>query len=326
VKRSTRAAVVPVAVALLSAVSLPGTAAFAAEDPVHVVASGFAGPLHVAVAPDGSLLDADAFLGAIDRVDPGTGAVTKVTDAPGFSPGVGVKGGQVYFTLSQGEEETTAAALFRWTEDEGVTQVADMLAWEMDKNPDGQPHVDDAASNPYAVLALPGRVIVADAAGNDLVEVRSNGAMRTLTRFPVSFKGDCATATNNGVPNGGCDPTPTDVKLGPDGFLYVSGLGGEAEGHIWKVNATTGQIVEHHDGFPPFTGIAVGNDGSLYAASLFTGQVFRLSHGDVTVAQVSESAGPTGLAMSRTGTLYAGVLDFGENPGSIVSIAPSAFH
>jgi hypothetical protein len=326
VKRSTRAAVVPVAVGLFAALSLPGTAAFAAEDPVQVVASGFAGPLHVAVAPDGGILVADAFLGAIDRIDPVTGAVTKVTDAPGFSPGVGVKGGQVFFTLSQGEEETTAAALYRWTEDGGVTQVADLLAWENDHNPDGQPHVDDASSNPYGVLALPGRVIVADAAGNDLVEVRSNGAMRTLTRFPVSMKGDCATTPNNGVPNGGCDPTPTDVKLGPDGFLYVSGLGGEAEGHIWKVNATTGAIVQHLDEFPPLTGIAVGNDGTIYAASLFTGQVFRLGQGGVTVAQVSESAGPTGLALSRNGTLYAGVLDFGENPGSVVSIAPSAFH
>jgi hypothetical protein len=325
-----RAALVPVATAaLFSALSLPGQAALAADEPVHTVASGFAGPLHLAVGPDGNLVVADAFLGAINSVNPRTGAVTKLTDAPGFSPGVAVKGGQVYFTVSEGtEEETTATMLYRWTADGGVKPVADMLQWEKDHNPDGQLQGTgtDADSNPYAVLALPGRVIVADAAGNDLVEVRANGDMRTLTRFPVSIKGECATRPENGGVGVGCDPTPTDVKLGPDGFLYVSGLGGEAEGHIWKVNATTGEIVSHQDGFPPLTGIAVADDGTIYAASLFTGQVFRLKGNAVSVAQVAEDAGPTGLALSRTGTLYAGTLSFGDAPGSIVSIAPSAFH
>jgi hypothetical protein len=241
---------------------------------------------------------------------------------------VDVKGGQVYFTKSEDPHDGApdgVTALMRWTADSGVTQVADLLAWEYAHNPDGQPQRTDfdADSNPYAVLALPGRTLVADAAGNDIIEVRANGDMRTLTRFPNSFVGDCATATNNGVPNAGCDPTPTDLKLGPDGFLYVSGLGGEAEGHIWKVNATTGAIVEHQGGFPPLTGIAVADNGVVYVASLFTSQVFRLNHGQMSVADVP---GPSGLDIGKSGTLYAGSVDFGDGPGSLLSIAPAAFH
>jgi hypothetical protein len=272
------------------------------------------------------VLVADAFAGTINRVHPSSGAVSVVVGAPGFTPGVDVKGGQVYFTLSTGsEEETGSSSLMRWTDDDGTTLVADMLGYELAHNPDEQPQGtgQDADSNPYGVLALPGRVLVADAAGNDIVEIRSNGAMRTLTVFPNSFAGECATRTNNGVPNGGCDPTPTDLKLGRDGFLYVSGLGGEAEGHIWKVNASTGAIVEHHGGFPPLTGIALDDAGTVYAASLFTGDVFRItSAGGVTVASVP---GPSGLDWAR-GVLYAGSVDFEGGPGSLVAISPSAFH
>jgi hypothetical protein len=307
---------------------VPSAGAFAAPgDPVRVIATGFAGPLHVAVAPGGSVLVADAFAGVISRVDPRTGAVAVVTEPHEWSPGVDAKGQQVLFTVSSDPHEGLpdgATKLMRWTADSGVTQVADLLAWEYAHNPDGQPQRtgEDADSNPYAVLALPGRTLVADAAGNDIVEVRADGRMRTLTVFPNSVAGDCATATNNGVPNAGCDATPTDLKLGPDGFLYVTGLGGEAEGHVWKVNARTGQILEHRGGFPPLTGLAIADDGSLFVASLFTGEVFHLDHGTRTVADV---AGAVGLDWAR-GTLYAGTVDFEGGPGSLVSIAPSAFH
>ncbi len=327
-KRFSKAALVAVSTTgMFTALASPGAGVLAAPgDAVRVVATGFAGPLHVAAGPGGVVYVADAFAGAIDRVDASTGAVTELVSQPAFTPGVDVKGGQVYFTRSVDPHAGAPdgeTALMRWTDDGGTTQIADLLAWEYAHNPDGQPQRtnEDADSNPYSVLALPGRTLVGDAAGNDIVEVRANGSMRTLTVFPNSFAGECATRSNNGVPNAGCDPTPTDLKLGPDGFLYVSGLGGEAEGHIWKVNATTGAIVSHQGGFPPLTGIAVADDGTLFAASLFTGQVFRLGNGSMTVADV---AGPSGLDWAR-GTLYAGSVDFEGGPGSLLAISPAAF-
>ncbi|HVE64855.1 MAG TPA: ScyD/ScyE family protein [Mycobacteriales bacterium] len=309
------------------ALAVPGAVVLAdAGHGVRTIASGFAGPLHLSVAPNGQIYVADAFLGQIDRVDPSTGSITPVVTGLGFSPGVDVHGGQIFFTNShfpESETEQGSTSLLRATPDGTVKTVADMLAYELANNPDGQPRRDDADSNPYAVLALPGRTLVADAAGNALIEVRPNGRMRTLTVFPVSYAGECATATNNGVPNGGCDPVPTDIALGPDGFLYVSGLGAEVEGFVWKVDATTGQIVSTRGGLPPLTGIAVGDDGSVYASSLFADTIFRFApSGAVSTATVT---GPTGLDYAR-GVLYAASVDFSGGPGSVVAVSPAAFH
>ena len=323
--KTMRAGVVAVATAgLLGAPAVPGAQA-APGDPVEVIATGFAGPTHVAVAPGGDVVVADGFLGSIQRVDARTHEVTTITSPGGFTPGVEVKGQVAYFTMSTEPEQGLpqgTTRLMRVTPGGTVTQVADLLAWELAHNPDGQPQdAADAVSNPYGVLALPGRVLVADAAANDIVEVRADGSMRTLTVFPVSRAGECAAATNNGVPNGGCDPVPTDLALGPDGYLYVSGLGAEVEGFIWKVDAWTGEIVSTQGGLPPLTGLAVADDGTVFASSLFTGQVFRFGQGGVAVASV---AGPAGLDWAD-GVLYAGTLDFGGGPGSVVAIRPGAF-
>jgi hypothetical protein len=324
VKSFIRGAVVTVTAAgMVSALAVPASAV--PGDPVETIASGFAGPTQVAVAPNGDVIVADGFLGAISRIDAETHAVSEITSMPAFTPGVEVKGQQVYFTASTEPEQGLPQGrtlLMRVTDGEPATEVADLLAWELAHNPDGQPHNDDDAwSNPYAVLALPGRVLVADAAANDIIEVRSNGAMRTLAVFPVSRAGDCATATNNGVPNGGCDPVPTDLALGPDGYLYVSGLGAEVEGFIWKVNAWTGEIVDTTGGLPPLTGIAVADDGTVFASSLFTGQVFRFDGGGVAIADVP---GPAGLDWAD-GVLYAGSIDFSGGPGLVLAIRPAAF-
>jgi len=323
-KRFSRAAVVTAATTgMLVSTAVPG--AQAAAHPVETIATGFAGPTHVAVAPNGDVIVADGFMGNIQRVDAQTHDVTTIASPGGFTPGVEVKGQVAYFTMSTEPEQGLpqgTTKLMRTSPDGDVREVADLLAWELAHNPDGQPQNDeDAVSNPYGVLALPGRVLVADAAANDIVEVRANGSMRTLTVFPVSMAGDCATATNNGVPNGGCDPVPTDLALGPDGYLYVSGLGAEVEGFVWKVDAWTGEIVDTTGGLPPLTGVAVADDGTVFASSLFTGQVFRFGSGGVTVASVP---GPAGLDWAD-GVLYAGTLDLGGGPGSVVAIRPAAF-
>jgi len=326
VKRIVRAALAAATTGAMSiALGVPGSPAYA-TDGVTVLATGFAGPLHISATPTGSVAVADAFAGTISQVNPATGDISPIVSEQGFTPGIGVKGGQYFYTLSTGSEtEAGDALLMRATTDGTRSQVADLLAYELANNPDGQPlGVNDADSNPYAVLALPGRVLVADAAGNDIVEVRADGTMRTLTVFPVSFAGECATATNNGVANGGCDPVPTDMAYRSDGLLFVSGLGGEVEGHIWVVNAKTGAILDHIDGFPPLTGIAVAPDGTVYASSLFAGLIFR--HSPSGVDSVAQVPGAADVAVGKDGTLYATTVDFEGGPGSLVTVSPSAFH
>lgn len=71
------------------------------------------------------------------------------------------------------------AVLGRVTADGTYSIVADIGSFENDENPDD----DLTDSNPYGVLALPGKTIVADAGANALFEVRANGHIRTLAVF-----------------------------------------------------------------------------------------------------------------------------------------------
>lgn len=308
---------------LCGAAALP--AAAASPGGPRTVVSGLVGPLHLTVS-DGSLLIADSFAGQIVRADPKTGK--KRVLASGINVSSVSVGGGGGILAAIGEGEGAKQSLVRVASGR-QTQIADLLAYEKAHNPDGQPQRPgaDSLSNPYDVLALPaGRTLVADAGANDILAVRADGKVSTLTALPVSHKGVCAHTTNNGVKNGGCDPVPTAMALGPDGYLYVSGLGAEVEGHVWKIAQSTGQIVAQWDGFPPLTGIAVGNLGSVYVSSLFTNKVFRLSATGAVRATV-DVPGPTGLHVSGQ-NIYAGSVVMPPNAapvGSVMQIPMSAF-
>jgi hypothetical protein len=310
------------AASLAAATLIAAPAATAAPPPPFVpVASGFDGPLHIAFGPGRSLYVASAGLAgtpSIDKVDLRTGAVRHVLSPQGFSPGIDVRGnGRVLFTLSEGAgpEEQGPTWLKRINASGRVTTLADMLKIERMLNPDGQdPNAPDAESNPYSVLALPGRTIVADAAGNSLIEIRANKRARVLTAFPTFAAPGCQNA-NPGV-GALCDPVPTDVEMGPDGYLYVSGLGAEVMGHIYKVNARTGAIVQTWGDLPPLTGIDVAPDGTIYVASLFTNQVFRIARNGVTIADIPAPADVE---------LGCGMILVSSLTGSIFSVNRNAF-
>lgn len=312
--------------------ALPSSAAPTPADagPTPVV-SDLAGPLHLSYrASDDSLYIADAFAGLVWKADPTTG---DKAPAPGgaFAPGTFVTGvdnasnGGFYatITLPGPQDEQNPTQLVKVGPNGGQRVVADLLAYELENNPDGEPQQGDTLSNPYDVLAVPGGgAYVADAAGNDILFVADSGKVRTLTVLPVSRRGDCADVENNGVPNGGCDAVPTDMMIGPDGFLYVAGLGGEVEGIVWKIDRSTGQIVQAWRKLPPLTGVAVDEDGNIYASSLFVGAILRITpDGERTAVEVP---GPTGLAL-HDGKLYTGSLDFGGGPGSVLRIGVHLF-
>lgn len=306
--RIRRAAAVGVAaVALVVPVAAPA----AADGHVSVVAEELAGPLQVEVAPNGTIYVTEAFGSQVTAIDKKGRRTVLWSGAPGtFSPGIGVQGGQIYVTTSEfaeagepGEEGEVqvGASLLRLNPSGRVTRTVDLLAYELRVNPDGQIQFDpetgaelDALTNPYDVLALPGRTLIADAGANVINEVRANGRMRTLTVLPVVENEECLP---NNTPRGerSCDPVPTGIVLGPDGYLYVSGLGGEVEGHIWKIDARSGAIVQTWSGLPPLTGIAVAPDGTLYVSSGFTDQVLRVDTATGGVSGSVELPTPTGM-------------------------------
>ena len=133
-----------------------------------------------------------------------------------------------------------------------VSVAANVTAVER-SDPDGQ----GFDSNPYGVLCLRNRQIVADAGGNTLVDVR-DGRARLLTVFPDHDGGDAV---------------PTSLTAGPDGNIYVGDLGHLRPGaaRVWKVSRS-GEILGYRGGFTSVVGVDVTQDGTLYVSELFGGR------------------------------------------------------
>lgn len=200
--------------------------------------------------------------------------------------------------------------------------VGDITAYELANDPDGQ----GPDSNPYAVLALPSRTLVSDAAANDILSVDSAGRVSVFAVLPTITTGPCGLAADNngddtiddadknGDGRFSCDSVPTSLALGPDGSVYVGGLAAETpgEGRVWKLDGSTGAILQVWSGLTTVTGVAVATDGTVYASELFKnvdfstftpgGQVTRIApDGTRTVAAVPF---PAGVAASPDGSVY----------------------
>jgi hypothetical protein len=120
-------------------------------------------------------------------------------------------------------------------------------------------------SDPYGITVVGTTGYVADAAGNTLLAVTPNGAVRQLTVFHYRH-GDGS--------DGSYDAVPTAVTPGPyqgRQVLYVADLGSLMPGaaNIYAVDPDTGAILHTWSGFTGLNGIAVDPAGTIYATSLF---------------------------------------------------------
>lgn len=139
-------------------------------------------------------------------------------------------------------------------------QIADLAAVEISTNPDGGTHYGfgpdvsadclaqlppevpasyngEVDSHPYAVAVSGHTVYIADAGANSILKVNeSTGSASTLAVLPPQpVTVTAAAAAGMGLPE--CiighsyafEPVPTDVEIGPDGWLYVTLLPGGPE-------------------------------------------------------------------------------------------------
>ncbi len=238
-----------------------------------------------------------------------------------------------------------------------VNRFADLLAFELANNPDGQTQFDDshnpldALSNPFYILRMRGwwgrgpRLLVADGGANDVLKVGRRGKVSTFFVPPTVNTGACAGRPNNDAQTTGCDAVPTGIAYGPGNRLYVSALTGEApgEGRVYVLNADTGKLKWTVSGFTTPTGVAVAPNGAIYVSEVMegmpqgppapgfdpatVGRIVRVApNGQRTYAQV---AMPTGLLWHR-GSLYSTTWSVGSfmgmaNSGQVVRVAGSAF-
>lgn len=196
----------------------------------------------------------------------------------------------------------------------------DIAAHEAHANPDGT----DIDSNPYGILAQPGRRLVADAGGNSIV---SSGVLDWLFghRFTRTFAVLPRTAAD-------LDAVATTVVEGPDGYIYAGQLTGapffRGAASIYRIPPFGGTPEPYVTGLTAVVDMAFDRRGTLYIVEIASGLVpgpgadpgvgvgrlLRKRKGHpVEVVLDQGLTFPAGIAIAHDGTLY--MTNFGIFPG-----------
>jgi hypothetical protein len=212
----------------------------------------------------------------------------------------------------------------------------DLGAYEAATNPTG----DEEDSNPYGILALPGKKIVADAGANALNQVLANGTISTLAIFPDRL---AEAPPFLELPPGTLipmDAVPTSVALGLDGHYYVGQLTGfpfpVGGANVYRVPAQGGTPEVYAGGFSAIVDVAFGPNGELYVLELaknglldafifndWTGALIRVDT-DGTRTEIAEGSlfAPGGVAVDSNGTIYVTNNSIFSGVGRVVRITP----
>ncbi len=264
---------------------------FAGNGQLYVAEAGRGGDGNCVVTGNG-LLNCYGETGAVTRIDP-TGArppFRMLAGLPSIAPegGFGATGphdvefigssGQLVFGLGGvadlrtglGPKADMLGTVVKLWGRKPPRQSADVTAFETANDP-----VPPADSNPYGVLALPGRRVVADAGANALFEVRQDGRIRTLAVFPPR---QVLAPPFLGLPPGAMIPmqaVPTCLAEGPDGFLYVGQLTGFpfpiGGANVYRVPRRGGTPEVYATGFTNIVDLAFDPSGTLYVLQIGNG-------------------------------------------------------
>ena len=309
---------------------------------------GLVSPLGLAVERGGTVYTTQNFIGQLTKVSR-NGKVSVAASAPGMEiAAVSVRRGTVYY--AQSAMDHSSAVLMKMKNGGTPTPLADLWAYENSANPDqintygfeGLPqscadqfdpsvppflsasYTGTIDTHAYGSVALDDAVYVADAGANAILRVDYDGTVSTTAVLPPAdpIVADVDLVAEFGFPACAAghtyrfEPVPTDVELGPDGWLYVSLLPGGPEspalgarGSIVKVDPDSGEIVKVASGFVGTTGLAVSpKSGTVYVAELFggpngTGQISVVPRGASTPTVLMAISSPAAIQLNK-GSLY----------------------
>jgi len=273
------------------------------DEPVVVLAEGLEAPFGID-ADHRKVLVAENGADQITAVSLPDGSTSAAVGGLRSPAGVADAGRELAIVTSGSDVPdaslTGDASIFAAGRDGTAELVADLEAYELAENPDGQPQFDDegvpldALSNPFAVIARKGGghghgghdadaersgskergwALVADGGANAVLAVTRGGQVSTFFVPPTIADGACEGRPNNDPAVPGCDSVPTGLAYGPDGSLYVSTLNGEApgEGRVYVLDPRTAEIRDVIGGFTSPTGVAVREDGTVYVSEALHG-------------------------------------------------------
>lgn len=324
-----------------------------------VVAEGLQDPWSLSKV-DGDLLALETGAGRLLRIDRQSGRTRTIVDGLGpyaASAAVKVRG---KYAIVTGEGEpggpVPPSSVLIAARGGTPTQLADLLAYELEHNPDGQTQFGpggeplDALSNPFGVLtnrANNGFVLVADGGANDVLRVNRRGHVSTFFVPPTVNTGACKGLPNNDENTVGCDAVPTGLAYGPDNTVYISALTAEVpgEGRVYVVDKRTGDLEHVYSGFTAPTGVTVDMEtGTFYVSELLegapagppgpgfdpstVGQIVKVAPGSGrSYAQVTMPLGLTiaGGQLYSTAWSVAGLFLGESGAGQVVRVDPSLF-
>jgi hypothetical protein len=185
--------------------------------------------------------------------------------------------------------------------------IANLLDYEVANNPDGS----TLFSDPYGVLALPGRRIVVDAAANTVLRVTPHGEITTLAVLPARLME---------APDGSLisiESVPTSAAQGPDGALYVGELSGDfapvGSARVYRI-PPGGAPQVYAEGFTTVIDIAFDRHGRLLVLEIAknslesgdqTGALIRLNPDGSRETLLSDGLKtPTAVAVGADHALY----------------------
>ena len=315
---------------------------FAADGSLYVAEAGIGGGGSCRPSPDGMPVDVCyGETGALTRVDPqGIAAPVRVVSGlpsmaafPGFAASSGPVdvdffGMTAYVVMGWGGDPALRAAsgpkgalfgtILRVLPDGQFKAVADISGNESRHNPEGV-RID---SNPYGIVALPGRRIVADAGANALLAFSAADSVNTVAERTFAVLPPTAFGT---------EPVPTTVIAGGDGYLYAGQLTGapffRGSSTIFRIPPQGGAAVPHVTGLTAVVDIAVDQAGTLYVVEIASGLVpgpgadpgvgngrlLRIPAGGAPEVVVDGLEFPAGVAIGPDGALY--LTNFGIFPG-----------
>jgi hypothetical protein len=263
------------------------------------VVKGLDGPRGVASLSPGVTLvsETDGSFSLVKERRNRPAKVIKLGSVPGgFAPAIdNAPDGVVYALTGAGEPGTGASTLYRWSERSGeAVPIADIAAYQAtDPDPaDLENFPED--SNPFGLAVLKdGSVLVADAAGNDLLRVYRNGHIKTVaTLKPRTVKVPeglpAKDPEGNPIPPAGtrvpAEAVATSVTVGADGYWYVGELRGfpatPGTSQIWRIKPGStdavcdpgrpysGRCTRYADGLTSIVDLGADRKGNIYAVTL----------------------------------------------------------